>query len=184
MSTPLDDEYFGWLAAKVGADSTRNPARSYIRLVHQLYRTPFVWTVHNDDNRAEDGKELREIFLQESGMQTQPGWLELDCSLLELFIALAHRASFETEGLPEEWFWHFLSNLGLSRYSDFVYSNYNMRTENDVKEILDIFMFRKYGFEGHGGLFPHRAAAQDQRRVELWYQLQSYVLEGNGISGA
>jgi hypothetical protein len=146
-----------------------------------MYQTRFVWSIHNDDNRAEDGRELRDEFLAETNSEADDAWATLECSIFELLVALSRRAAYETENQATEWFWHFLGNLGLARYSDAVYRNYNHRTVTEVSEILDIFVTRSYGREGHGGLFPLRRARRDQRRVELWYQLQAYLLEGNGI---
>ena len=36
---------------------------------------------------------------------------------------------------------------------------------------------RRYKRSGEGGLFPLKNAAKDQRKVEIWYQLSSYLLE-------
>ena len=39
---------------------------------------------------------------------------------------------------------------------------------------------RDYDASGFGGIFPLRRPAEDQRKVELWYQAAAYILE-NGV---
>jgi hypothetical protein len=46
-----------------------------------------------------------------------------------------------------------------------------------VDETLQRVIFRTYTSSGFGGLFPLKHAPDDQRRVELWYQMCSYLLE-------
>lgn len=177
MTAPLDDRYFEWLYSQVGSVRNRNPARSYWNMLKQLYVKEFVWFVPNDDNRAEDGKELRFEFLAEQEIdEVDPGWLDLGCSVLEMMIALARRASFEADSkTPVEWFWIFMHNVGLGGYTD---ARYNDRIAQDIDEKLDRIVYRTYAPSGHGGLFPLKHATKDQRKVELWYQLAAYLLEG------
>lgn len=59
MGEPIEGEYFNWLCAKI----RKTPAPMYNDLLQILHRTEFVWVVHGDRNRAEDGIELREDFL-------------------------------------------------------------------------------------------------------------------------
>lgn len=175
----LDDRYFEWLYKEVGAVRNRNPRRSYWRLTRQLYTIPFLWNIANDDNRLEDGIELRDEFLGGIGeLERIDNWMSLPCSVLEMLIALARRASFESYGTTGDWFWHFLQNLNCKGYTDAVYST---AIEREVSRVIDRMINREYGFDGAGGLFPLREPRQDQRRVELWYQLSAYILEGDYI---
>lgn len=64
MDGPLDEQYLKWLYRQVASSKYRNPARTYWSLLRQLYTTEFVWTVPNDDNRVEDGRDLRYEFLK------------------------------------------------------------------------------------------------------------------------
>lgn len=174
---PLDDMYLEWLYKKaVGAIGVRNPSVTYWHLAKKLYSTPFYWSVNRDDNRAEDGKALRDEFIDEMDIQDlEIGWLQLDCSMLEMLIALANRASFESEMAPGDWFWIFMENLGLKDFSDRAYDE---DAEQNIDEVCDRVIHRKYQRNGAGGLFPLRHAIQDQRKQELWYQLSAYLLEG------
>lgn len=174
----LDDVYFEWLYSKVASVRNRNPARSYWNLLHKLYITPFEFFIHNDDNRAEDGKELREEFLDKTGHKLDSPialWMELDCSIFEMLIALAQRGSFQDSRSLAEWFWLFVQNLEMIRYTDDLYE---ISIEEEVEDTLYKFMRRQYSYSGLGGLFPLREPHQDQRKTELWYQMSAYLLEG------
>lgn len=174
----LDGAYLEWLYGQVGIVQNRNPERSHWNLLRQLYVTQFQWFVPNDDNRAEDGKALRERFLEQTGYPLDDPfrlWVNLECSMLEMLIALAQQVAFESGRSPAEWFWRLLHNLELDRYSDDIYE---ISIQEDVEEKLSNLNDRLYDQSGTGGLFPLRDAHQDQRKVELWYQMQAYLLEG------
>ena len=144
--------------------------------MRQLYVKEFVWLIPNDDNRAEDGKELRYEFINEQGIdEVDQAWLDLGCSVLEMMIALARRAAFESDDEVVEWFWRFIFNLGLNNHTDIAYKS---ATEREVDNVLDTVIFRTYDADGLGGLFPLTHPRQDQRKVELWYQLAAYLSEG------
>lgn len=164
--------YFEWLSRQVASTSNPNPARTYSLLLEQMHLKRFEWFIPNDDNRVEDGKELRYEFMN------GPAELHETCSFLEMLIALSRRCSFEASyGDPSEWFWHLANNLGLREYTDEVMMDDGPR---EVRYILDRVVNRGYDYDGFGGLFPLNNAEKDQRKVELWYQLSAYLLEGNG----
>jgi hypothetical protein len=173
----LDDLYIEWLYKKaIGALGVKNPSRTYWHLARQLYRWKFEWFVRNDDNRGEDGKCLRNDFIFDYDIQDlEINWLQLDCSMLEMFIALADRAAFESSMEAGDWFWIFMENLGLKEHSD---RNFDQDSAEAIDEACDRVINRKYQRNGAGGLFPLRNAERDQRKVELWYQLAAYLLEG------
>ena len=171
----LDDLYLEWLYNKIAAVGNRNPERSYWSLARQLYSKPFRGSVHNDDNRAADGQELRLRFLGETGIEMDIHWVNLECSMLEMLIALSERVAFQAEHEPIEWFWHFLANIEISRYNDYIYE---ISIQEEVEEAINRVIYRTYSDHGVGGLFPLRYTDHDQRKVELWYQMSAYLLEG------
>lgn len=175
MSALLDELYFEWLYSQVCSVKRKNPARTYWKLFKILFTKEFVWFVPNDDNRVEDGKELRWDFLRSKKMEPDDidkDWLQMGCSMLELFVGLSRRLAFETSADPEEWFWELLDNLDLRKYNDSVHI-----PRNEVEDTLDRVIWRTYRRNGHGGLFPLQRTKYDQRDVELWYQLNAYLLE-------
>lgn len=168
----LDDQYLSWLYSQVAEVKTRRSSKTYWKLFRQLYSTEFAWIIANDDNRAEDGRELRCEWAAETGIQPDRNWLTLGCSFLELLIGLARRLSFEAEGDPSTWFWHLLDNLELLGFND--RSRYSAE---EVEDKVSAVIWRTYDRNGRGGLFPLKRSRRDQRRVELWYQLSEYLLQ-------
>lgn len=173
MTAALDDRYFTWLYSQVGVVEERNKSRTYWKLLRRMYQTEFIWLIPNDDNRVEDGRELRYEWMHAEDIRADPEWLALACSFLEMLIALSRRLAFEGDGHPETWFWHLIENLDLMDCTDRVRFDLG-----EVDDILDRVIYRTYSPDGVGGLFPLRHARRDQRDVELWYQMQAYLIEG------
>lgn len=174
----LDDVYFEWLYNIVAVSRNRNPSNSYWNLCRKLYTTEFIWYVANDDNRVEDGRELRFEFFDKENIEIDRAvmdWTELGCTMLELLIVLARMAAFETDKPVAEWFWRLMHNLELERYSDDIYE---ISIQEEVEEVLERVVNRTYSPDGVGGLFPIRHPARDQRNIELWDQMSAYLLEG------
>lgn len=181
----LDDAYFEWLYGQIGPLKNRNPERNFWHLCRKLHSTEFTWFIPNDDNRVEDGKELRLLFMDSTRRRLDDPhnlWRDLGCSMFEMLVALAKIAAFDSGRSQVEWFWRMMHNLGLDSYSDAVYSR-SVRDGIDegVEEILDRLNERTYSRNGDGGLFPLRRPHEDQREVELWYQLSAYLQEGHYV---
>lgn len=174
MNEPLDEQYLTWLYSKIGSTRTTDSHRTYWKLCRQLYTKEFVWIIPNDDNRVEDGRDLRYEFLEENNLlHVDPDWMGLGCSMFELLLGLARRLAFEAEGEPRVWFWHLITNLGL----DYVDDGFNKKSNREIDEKLDRLIWRTYEPDGSGGLFPLTHPREDQRRVEIWYQMCAYILE-------
>lgn len=171
----LETDFFSWLYSKVANERERSPRRTYWKLLRTLHRREFTWLVPNDDNRALDGIELRRLFVEErlDTCGSSP-WFEVACSFLEMLIALSLRMEFETGTRSDLWFWHLLSNIGISQYTD---HDWSLETEHRVDDILDTVVWRTYRVDGRGGLFPLEFPAQNQTKVELWYQMSAYLIE-------
>lgn len=173
MSAYLDELYFEWLYSRICSVRARDPRRSYWKLFKILFTKEFVWIIPNDDNRVEDGKDLRYEFLRDKGIEPDDKhWLDMGCSMLEMMIAISRRLAFQTSGDPAEWFWEILENLDLAGYNDRVYI-----PKDRIDEILNRVIYRTYRRSGKGGMFPLMKSDKDQRDVELWYQLSAYLLE-------
>ena len=175
MDGTLDDQYLTWLYSQTGSVRLRNKARTHWSLLRQLYSKEFVWLVPNDDNRVEDGRDLRYEFLHETGhTRADRSWLSMGCSFLEMLVALSRRLAFEDDGDPKVWFWHLMDNLELRQYTD---RDYDDVAAELVDEVLDRVIWRRYAENGKGGLFPLRHPKEDQRKIEIWYQLSGYMIE-------
>ena len=170
------EEYFEWLTYVV------NIGKDHTELARMLHNREFYSIWSNDQNRVEDGKMLRNIFRDETLYNNYECLERPNCSVLEMLIALAIRMESILEDPAEgdrtiSWFWLFLDNLGLSKYT-----NYNIKygagnPVTEINDILDDLIERRYKRSGEGGLFPLKNAKKDQRKVEIWYQLSSYLLE-------
>lgn len=175
MSGTLDDQYFEWLYRLIGSVRNRNPARSYWLFARHLYMKEFVWFVPNDQNRAEDGRELRYEFLAEKKIENpDPEWMAMGCSFLEMFVAISYRLEFEVELPAGEWFWILMRNLDLVGITD---KKFTQRSAQKIDRVLTTVNDRTYDSLGRGGLFPLHDSPKDQRKVELWYQMAEYLAE-------
>ena len=170
MNPVLEESYLNWLCAQVGSVD----GKSHSRLLEQLFLKEFVWFVPNDDNRAIDGRELRQEFLGEERADVDPDFTGCGCCMFEVFFGLARRMEFEDleERDCQFWFWHLIKNADLYRFDD-----KKRPFQDTVDEILEKIIWRTYGPDGQGGLFPLKNPCDDQREVELWYQMSAYLLE-------
>jgi hypothetical protein len=168
------NKYFNFLCNLVSRDS--GDTNEHGLLLRQLHRMEYYSLIPNDDNRGEDGKQLRETFLDEVGPTWAPSLSQGPCTVFEMMIGVAHRLHLETEQSRWErptadWFWILIDNLGLTSCTD---ANFDIDcVYSRVTDMLD----RHYQADGDGGLFPLTDANRDQRKVEIWYQMMAYILE-------
>lgn len=177
MEEPIENSYFNWLCVKVHRVDNPTPSLTFWKLFRQLYSTEYIWLISGDDNRAEDGVELRSEFLNEARLDGDETWELAGCSVLEMLVALARRAQFNAGETVNFWFWRFLENLGIADANDA--SN---TPPEKIDEILNIFIWRMYDEAGVGGLFPMTYPEHDQRDVEVWYQFHAYLVDVNWTS--
>ena len=176
MTYNLNEAYLNWLYKQIGNTDTKNPSRTHWKFAVQLYTKEFIWLVPNDDNRKADGIDLRYEFLDANNIE-EPDieWMSTGCSMLELLIGLSHRLSFETGEESRAWFWELCENMGIGmRWS--CDRDYNNEKAIEIDEALDRVIWRTYSPSGLGGLFPLPTTHENQREVELWYQMSAYIL--------
>lgn len=170
--------YFDYLLGLIATDGVDN----YKILLNILFSTDFRWSIHNDDNRATDGIEIRYDFEQDCNID-EDEFMELmliPCSVMEVICGLAIRMDLVMRDPKEphinRWFWEMIDNLGLLIYDDgaFERGDWNF---TDVKNVLDIFMDRQYDELGHGGLFPRNVCDKNQTVTELYSQMNGYLME-------
>lgn len=173
---PLDELYFQWLYKQVAQPELHDETLTYWKVLRVLFKKEIDWFVINDENRIADGKALRLRFRNaEHISELDPDWVDLDCSVLELMVGLSLRIEHEADGQPHYWFWVMMNNLGLNVYNDSI--EFNQFRLDQIQDILDRFIYRRYEYSGLGGLFPLQYPHEDQRDRELWYQMNDYVLE-------
>jgi hypothetical protein len=176
MDEPLENLYFNWLCAKV-VNMKELPDPFYWELLKKLHKTEYVWMMSGDDNRAEDGKELRRDFIFQAEIPDDPYWrIALGCSMLEMLIAFSRRAEFQDDTPAHQWFWEFIDNLGLTDNHD---ENFD---EEYVEMVLYELIWRTYKPDGSGGLFPIMHPSGDQKEIEIWYQFCEYLVDTGRIA--
>lgn len=176
-SEPLDELYFKWLYSQVADPEIQEPRLTYWGVLNVLFRKEFVWvdSVVNDENRIKDGRALRIEFVESQGWSVSDvdsEWIGWGCSMLELMVGLARRLEFLAGGTPHYWFWVMMENIGLSGYND-----RRRLPKRHIDDVLNIVIFRNYTASGLGGFFPLQHPGEDQRDIELWEQMNRYVLE-------
>lgn len=174
MPEPLDELYLRWLYGQVASVNLKNPAWTYWSLLRQLYTKQYIWFIPNDDNRMEDGRDLRYEFANQNQLELDEEWSRLGCSILEMLIGLSRRLSFEADGEARDWFWQLITNLDLRSTSDADYKSYP-DTFVLVDSALERLIWRTYRADGRGGLFPLKRPREDQTKVEVWYQMSRYL---------
>lgn len=173
-AAPLDERYLIWLYSQVANVKTRHKVRTHWSLFRQLNETIFVAFVPHDDNRIADAQDLRDEFLASEGVRGSREWMRLPCSMLELLMILSRQLAFEMDDPVQIWFWHLIEVLNLEHFNDREYDDY---AQEAIASAIDRVIWRTYEPNGQGGLFPLRNPARDQRKIELWYQLNAYLLE-------
>jgi hypothetical protein len=184
-SKTLNEDYFNWLYSQIGKQS-----RTYFKLCHLLNTINYRWSIPNDDNRESDARRLRDIFAQETGLREDhievTYFIDKPVTVFEVLVALCGRIDEQLArpGDPDsrcaKWFLELLMNLHLAEYTDNFtpYERFPEMEEQRIYRTIEILLDRMYEFDGSGGLFPLKhKPRKDQRKVELWYQLQAYLAE-------
>ena len=167
-------KYYKWLTTPLLEEVE---GKSYTFLLTRLHSIDFSWFVPNDDNRAYDGEKLRERFIDdlELGYYEFSLLLQKPCSVLEMILGVSVRITdlMDDEREAASWFWEIMNNLDLKAYTDDQYTQ--LGGIIFVKDIITNMLRRNYTYYGNGGLFPLRNSKKDQRKVEIWYQMQQYL---------
>lgn len=169
------DGYFLDLYEETGLNSRGD----YVEIAHLLFDIPFKAALTLDLNRSYDALVLREEIISRRGNKYsgQPNCLEvLWCLALDM-----SDLSLEGDGYsdPTDDFWELFSNLGLQKFKE-------MGSISEAREahfLINNWLDRRYDRSGNGGIFPLRKAGTDQRKVEIWYQMQEYLEENSGVCG-
>ena len=171
-------EYFKWLS-KLVCGRRYSKQVSYSKLLMYLHDTDFRYSIQRDQNRAENGIDLRYRFAllldQEESSDVILEYLDGPCSVLEMMVALSIRCEEDIMDDPNvgdrtgQWFWGMIVNLGLGSMTD---SRFDRRYASDV---VNRFLDREYAPDGRGGLFTIRNCDRDLRDVEIWRQMCLYL---------
>lgn len=173
----IREEYFAWLYNTV-CESKYSDGISYKKLLRQLHDTDFTYLIQRDENRAEDGIELRYRFATEyypNDVEYVLDSLAATCSVLEMMVALALTCEENIMDDPSygdrtgQWFWSMIVSLELGSVID---TRYDRRY---VESVMTRFLNREYDSDGKGGLFTIKNCKSDLRLEEIWVQLCWYI---------
>ena len=174
LSDRINNEYFEWLCELI--DSKRFSKQvSYRKLLMHLHNIEFTWTIPLDDNRSDDGIQLRRRYGLHQNDMSVIDYILGPCSVLEMMVGLAVRCeewiTDDTEygDRTGQWFWGMVRSLGLSSMT-------NPSFDRDyVDDVIGRFLNHEYEPNGKGGLFTIRNCKYDLRKVEIWCQLSWYL---------
>ena len=145
--TRKQDEYVEWLYFDV-LHGPESYFKAYISLVRTLYTIPFRWVHPMDKNRYMDALYMRNEYYYV---------VDDEISVLEVLIALSVRMEKDIMAPA----------MGENDYD-----------EGWILKIIDAFLDRKYDKNGeNGGLFPLHFCNRDAREMEIWDQMNEYLVE-------
>jgi hypothetical protein len=170
MNDRVLQAYLEWLSKQV----KHRKNQTFTELFTLMGTKEFVYIVLGDDNRMHDGRDLRSEYFREIHMKS---YVDVDMlgpvSVLEVMIALSRRLEFMTSQSAEVWAWQLLQNIQLHKFS----GHMTRREIEECDDRLERLIYRTYKPDGQGGFFPLAWPEADQRKIELWYQMSSYILE-------
>jgi hypothetical protein len=168
----LPEDYLRWLEPQL-RDEHGNPDKTYWDLLNVMWEREFGWVMEMDQNRMQDGLDLRVEFAREHRIHPDAMDPLGPCTFLEVLIGLSRRLAFIAGGQAPGWAWQLLGNLEFHRMSDPISQPKHRR----IEEIMTSVIERRYLPDGTGGFFPLAWPDDDQTKIELWYQLNAYVGE-------
>lgn len=164
--------YLEWLISLISKDGTHRLSEEEAGYLHGK---PFEVVISTDENRADDGRVFRDIYEAETGNDSNMG--NRRCTMLEMMIALARHMTDEMyDWLPDSnnsigrWFCEMLDNIEKPR-------NRSSWDEYRWDDALEMIINRTYSPDGSGGLFPRISPKVDQRVVDIWDQMNGYLID-------
>lgn len=173
----MTDDYLNWIYTRVIVDEIYK-GLSYEQLFNCLYSMQFRPINPMDENREQDGIDLRYRFADAMGIPYGQIACTIDsrpCSVLEMMAALAFRC--EDQIMTDDaygdraswWFFKMLDSLGLIDMDD---QNFN---RNKVVFVVDRLNNLDYSSDGKGGLFYIPNSPVNMPKTDIWYQLMAYL---------
>jgi len=178
-------DYLCWLMNQ-GQINAEGPD-GYLRLCEIMNSVYFVSLVAFDENRAEEGKALREEWGESRGDILEPGTLiPYTCTMLEMIVILGRRMEYEMmdsqfEAGTGKWVRELLENAGLAYFRNDIFDIDPEYSANRIRKILSDIIYRRYGRDGTGGFFPVTDRNVDQKGEELLIQMNNYLAENYDI---
>ena len=154
---------------------------NYSQLLEYLHNTNFIWTLQGDDNRAEDGKALRNRFIDQTDYLDYDILISRPCSVLEMMIAFAERIDVDIMDNAYSisyWFWLMIEKLELNAC---INGDFDV---DYVEKVLNSWMNRKKCTNKSGiktGYICQLFGKNYHIGEELWFQMQAFINENYGF---
>jgi len=164
------EAYFEWLCTCVDVPEDKD----YTTLFEIMHLKEFVWVIGNDDNRIQDGRDLRILYASERYGESEARIIKMrdiyddPVSTFEVLIGLSERLGFLIDVAGPVCAQMLIQNLELDKYRNDIHR---------IEDVLDRLIWRTYKPNGVGGFFPLRHASRDQTKVEIWYQMAKWIEE-------
>lgn len=182
MKMSTKEAYFEWLCDKVKTEDSENR----IFLLNHLFKKEFYYIIALDQNREKDGKVMRDRFVyrtsdDEKVQEAMHQDLIGPSNILEVMVSLAERMDFElinedrSREPYSESFWEMVKNADWFDFTDCEFGHGWDYVELDKK--IEQLLERKFKKNGEGSWFPISGKCDDQRKTEIWYQMQAYLIE-------
>lgn len=179
-------DYLCWLMNQCQLEA-EGPA-GYLKLCEVLQDIYFVSLIEFDENRIEEGKELREEWADTDGgdIYELEGLIPYTCTALELILVMARRMCFEMSDSQYEagigkWVMELLENAGLATFRNDIFEIDPEGSTQKIKMILHDIIYRRYMPNGSGSFFPSDGYKGDVRQDELLVQMNNYLAENYDI---
>lgn len=179
----LVDDYVYYLYRIV-----QNGGENHRKLCVELFKNRFFITrsaPKRDIDREKDGLELRKEWSNDS---LDGEFHVIPCTMLEMIIGISKRMSEQLmdedgEDKTAQYFWEIMENLGLTCMDD---DNFGWETglaQKKIAKTCEILCKRQYNPDGTGGgMFPMPGILGiNQKKIEIWYQMQEYINWKYGI---
>lgn len=171
LTNDVEERYLTWLCNILANGGRIDRVRRSEKMLRSLFYESFHQFIPNDDNRADEGRGLRVTYENDTEYKLDRRSYLRPCSVLEMLIALSERMAFqifnpmkESEPDVAGCFWEIAENLQL-------------RPAQSNAHIVKCLLNREYDENGLGGMFPLENNEEDQRAVEIWYQMMAYLIE-------
>lgn len=169
----LKELYLDYLTSIVMFDR-----QDYSMLLATLMKIDFEPYYQEDIRRGADGLELRNHFASVSNVSNEKFIQDIgytSCSMLEMMVALSLRMedimADQVGNRTNIWFKRMLYSLGLYEMTD---DNFN---QEYIMNCINKFKNVDYEYNGKGGLFTLNQPTQDIRKLEIWNQMNLYIVE-------
>lgn len=179
-------DYLHWLMDQCQLEI--DGPHGYSSLCEVLMDTYFLSLIEFDENRAEEGKALRDEWSDAGyGDRSETELLPYTCTMLELILVMARRMAYEMADSQYEagvgkWFMELLENAGLATFRNDYFETDAEYHKNKIRAILMDIIYRRYLHTGDGGFFPAKYyTTEDYRNLELLTQMNNYLAENYDI---